>query len=107
MIIVEDKEGIRRAYYIKGKSIRQIHRETGHHRRTIRKALEDGMKPEYQRRKPQAQPVMDPVKAIIDQWLEQDKTQPPKQRHTAKRIHDITSPNAVGSWVMAMMCLSR
>ena len=45
MIIVEDKEEIRRAYYIKGKSIRQIHRETGHHRRTIRKALEDGMVP--------------------------------------------------------------
>jgi len=36
------------------------------------------MKPEYERRKPHAQPVMDPVKAIIDQWLEQDKTQPPK-----------------------------
>ena len=46
------------------------------------------MKPEYERRKPHAQPVMDPVKAIIDQWLEQDKTQPPKQRHTAKRIHE-------------------
>ncbi len=88
MIIVEDKEEIRRAHYIHGKSIRQIHRETGHHRRTIRKALEDGMKPEYQRRKPQAQPVMAPVKIIIDQWLEKDKTQPPKQRHTAKRIHE-------------------
>jgi len=40
MIIVEEKEEIRRAYYINGKSIRQIHRETGHHRRTIRKALD-------------------------------------------------------------------
>jgi len=88
MIIVEDKEEIRRAYYIKGKSIRQIHRETGHHRHTIRKALEDGMKPEYSRRKPPVRPVMAPVKVIIDQWLEQDKTQPPKQRHTAKRIHE-------------------
>jgi transposase len=88
MIIVEDKEEIRRAYYIKGKSIRQIHRETGHHRHTIRKALEDGMKPEYERRKPHARPVMAPVKIVIDQWLEKDKTQPPKQRHTAKRIHE-------------------
>ncbi len=66
MITVEDKEEIRRAHYIQGKSIRQIHRETGHHRRTIRKALADGMKPEYQQRKPQAQPVMDPVKIIIE-----------------------------------------
>lgn len=88
MIIVEDKEEIRRAYYIKGKSIRQIHRETGHHRHTIRKALADGMKPEYSRRNPPARPVMAPVEIIIDQWLEQDKTQPPKQRHTAKRIHE-------------------
>jgi transposase len=31
---------------------------------------------------------MGPVKGIIDHWLEQDKTQPLKQRHTAKRIHD-------------------
>ncbi len=88
MIIVEKKEEIRRAYYIDGKSIRQIHRETGHHRHTIRKALEDGMKPEYQRSTPHFRPVMAPVKVIIDQWLEKDKTQPPKQRHTAKRIHD-------------------
>ena len=88
MITVEKKETIRRAYYIDGKSIRQVHRETGHHRRTIRRALEDGMKPEYKRSKPHFRPVMDPVKAIIDQWLERDKTQPPKQRHTAKRIHE-------------------
>ena len=74
MITVENKEEIRRAYYIQGKSIRQIHRETGHHRRTIRKALEDGMKPEYQRSRSHARPVMGPVKGIIDQWLEQDKT---------------------------------
>ncbi len=63
---MEDKEEIRRAYYIKGKSIRQIHRETGHHRHTIRKALEDGMKPEYSRRKPPARPVMAPVMAPVD-----------------------------------------
>jgi transposase len=88
MIIVEKKEEIRRAYYIQGKSIRQINRETGHHRRTIRKALEDGMKPEYKRRESHSRPVMGPVKTIIDQWLEKDKTQPPKQRHTAKRIYE-------------------
>ena len=88
MITVENKEEIRRAYYIEGKSIRQISRETGHHRYTIRKALEDGMKPEYKLRNPPARPVMASVKGIIDQWLEKDKTQPSKQRHTAKRIHE-------------------
>ena len=88
MIIVEKKEEIRRAYYIQSKSIRQIHRETGHHRRTIRKALEDGMKPEYKRRESHSRPVMGPVEDIINQWLEKDKTQPPRQRHTAKRIYE-------------------
>jgi IS30 family transposase len=88
MITVEDKEEIRRAHYIQGKSIRQIHRETGHHRRTIRKALEDGMKPEYQRVKLHSRPVIDPVKIIIDQWLEKDKTQPPKQRHPNASMSD-------------------
>ena len=46
------------------------------------------MKPEYSRRKPPVRPVMAPVEIIIDQWLEKDKTQPPRQRHTAKRIQE-------------------
>jgi hypothetical protein len=40
MITVNEKEEIRRAHYIEGKSIRQIQREMGYHRETIRKALE-------------------------------------------------------------------
>lgn len=86
MITVEQKEQIRRAYYIEGKSIRQIHRETGYHRQTIRKALADGAVPEYSLEASRPSPVMDPVKPIIDQWLTEDATKPPKQRHTAKRI---------------------
>jgi DNA invertase Pin-like site-specific DNA recombinase len=42
MITVEQKEQIRRAFYLEGKSVRQIQRETGYHRQTIRKALQDG-----------------------------------------------------------------
>jgi len=88
MITVEDKETIRRAYYIEHKSIRQIQRETGHHRRTIRKALEDGMVPEYNEKSPRPTPALTPVKGIIDQWLAEDEKQPSKQRHTAKRIYE-------------------
>ena len=87
MITVARKEELRRAFYVEGKSIRQIQRETGHHRRTIRKALEDGFIPEYHRQAPRACPVLDPVKAIIDRWLEEDLDRPAKQRHTAKRIY--------------------
>ena len=87
MITVERKEELRRAFYVEGKSIRQIQRETGHHRRTIRKALEDGFVPEYRHQAPRSCPVLDPVKAIIDRWLGEDLDRPAKQRHTAKRIY--------------------
>ena len=46
MIIVEDYEAIRRAYYIEKKSIRQIAREQHHSRTTIRKAIEPGSSPQ-------------------------------------------------------------
>jgi len=88
MITVEKKEQIRRAYYIEGKSIRQIQRETGCHRQTIRKALEDGFEPHYRLKKPRPSPVLDPVKPIIDRWLAEDQERPPKQRHTARRIYE-------------------
>ena len=88
MITVNEKERIRRAYYIEGKSIRQIQRETGHHRETIRKALEDGAVPEYQLKQSRPSPVLDPVKPIIDRWLLEDEQRPRKQRHTARRIYE-------------------
>jgi transposase len=88
MITVDRKEQIRRAFYVEGQSIRQIRRETGHHRQTIRKALEDGEVPRYNLKRPRPSPVLDPVKPIIDQWLREDESRPRKQRHTAKRIYE-------------------
>jgi len=88
MITVEDKEEIRRAYYIQHKSIRQIHRETGCHRETIRKALTDGLVPQYSQKESRPEPMLAPVKDMIDQWIKDDAKQPLKQRHTARRIHE-------------------
>ena len=82
---MDQYELIRTAKRRYGKSIREIQRETGHHRKTIRKALA-GVKPAYRRRKPPANPVMDAVAPIAAKWLEQDRTAPPKQRHTARRV---------------------
>src|SRR3954454_22152311 len=42
--------------------------------------------PGYERKKPVARPKLGPWLGVIDQILEDDKTQPKKQRHTAKRI---------------------
>jgi len=88
MITVEQKEIIRREYFIKRKSVRQIARELKYSRKTVRKAIRDPGIPSYTRKKPTAKPVMGPYLPIIKQWLEEDRSRPVKQRHTAKRIYD-------------------
>jgi len=87
MIQVDEKETIRRLYFIQRQSIREIARELNHSRKTVRKAITDASVPEYHLTVPRISPVMDPFKAIIERWLEEDKSQPKKQRHTAHRIY--------------------
>ncbi len=88
MLTVDQREQIRRAYFIEGKSIRKIARERHHDRRTIRKALQDAGPPRYTLKAPRARPTLGPFLAVIDRWLEEDRERPPKQRHTARRIYD-------------------
>jgi len=83
---MDQYELIRTAHRVYGKSIREIARETGHHRVTIRKALA-GMEPKYHRKKPSRCPVMDSVAETVQRWLQEDRDRPVKQRHTARRIY--------------------
>ena len=84
--MLEQYDYIRTACRVYGKSIWEIHRETGHDRKTIRKAL--SQEPfVYGPRTVQYFPVLGPYLAIIDQWLEEDKLRQKKQRHTARRIY--------------------
>lgn len=87
MVKVDEKERIRRAYFLQRKSIRQIARELHHARRTVRKAIHDPSPPQYTRVVLTAKPVLDPFAAIIDRWLDDDLSSPKKQRHTARRIY--------------------
>jgi transposase len=87
MLKVDQYNYIRTAYRVYGMKIRQIARETGHSKNTIKKALR-GEYSGYPVRKNQLYPVIGPYMATIDRWLEADKKQPKKQRHTAKRIYD-------------------
>jgi len=87
MVKVDEKERIRRAYFLQRKSIRQIARELHHGRRTVRKAIYDPAPPRYTRAVPAAKPVLGPFTAIIDRWLADDLSSPKKQRHTARRIY--------------------
>ncbi len=90
MLTVEQVEQIRRAYYCEHKSVRAIAREQGHGRRVIREAIA-GKSPSprrYRLREAKPRPVIGPVAPIIDAWLEQDRSAPRKQCHTAKRVYD-------------------
>jgi transposase len=69
-------------------SVRRTAREFGLSRKTVRKMLAFSVPPGYQRKKPVARPKLGPWLGVIDQILEDDESQPKKQRHTAKRIYD-------------------
>ncbi|AGG05959.1 IS21 family transposase [Dehalococcoides mccartyi] len=87
MIQVDQKENIRRLYFIKRHSVRQIAKELGHSRKTIRKAISDASVPHYNQTAARPSLVMGPYMDIVKEWLETDKSRPSKQRHTAHRIY--------------------
>lgn len=87
MLKVEQYSYIRTAHRVYGKKIKQIARETGHSKNTIKKVLR-GEYGGYTPRTTQPYPVLGPHIKRIDQWLTDDKQRPKKQRHTAVRIYN-------------------
>jgi transposase len=85
VLTVDDYGAIRRARR-DGMSIRQISREFGHTRKTVRYVLGHAEPPTPTPRARKA-PLLGPVVAIIDRILADDEDAPPKQRHTAAQIH--------------------
>lgn len=85
MLKVDQYSYIRTAHRIYGKKIKQIARETGHSKNTIKKVLR-GEYSGYKPRIEQPYPILGPYLTIIDQWLTDDKKQPKKQHHTAVRV---------------------
>jgi len=86
MIKVSQYDYVRIAQRVYGKQIKEIARETGHSKNTVKRILSSqytGYKP----REHQPHPVLEQYIPIIDGWLEQDKTMHKKQRHTAIRIY--------------------
>lgn len=87
MITVGQYDYIRTAYRVYGKKIKEIARETGHSKNTVKKALRQEYVG-YSQREYQPYPSLGPFLKIIDKWLENDKQMPKKQRHTATRIYN-------------------
>jgi transposase len=85
VVTVDDYGAIRRARR-DGLTIRQIARQFGHSRKTVRHALAHAdPHPEPLTRNRPA-PKLGPFQAVIDQILLDDETAPPKQRHTAAQV---------------------
>jgi transposase len=79
---------VRHACHVEGLSQREAARRFGIHRNTVRKMLAFAVPPGYRRAVPAPRPKLGAVTAIIDQILAADRSAPPKQRHTAKRIFE-------------------
>lgn len=88
MYTVELYARVRRAVRVEGRSQRQVAQEFGLARKTVHKMLAYAAPPGYQRQKPVRRPKLGPWQGAIDAILEDDKSQPRKQRHTAKRIFE-------------------
>jgi len=81
---------IRELFYRQGMNISEIAKQTGYNWKTVKKYIDmaDFNEPEVRPASEQTFcPKLEPYKAIIKQWLVEDKSAPRKQRHTAKRVH--------------------
>ena len=80
---------IREMFFEKGMSYADIARTTGHDVKTVKKYIhmEDFNRPPQKPTENRGS-KLDKYKSNVDSWLEADKQERKKQRHTAKRVFD-------------------
>jgi transposase len=88
MISVEDREKIRRAYFVEDKGVRQIARELHVARKTVRKAIESAEAETYTLSQARSAPILGPYKQRIDELLAENRGLPKKQRYTSHKIYE-------------------
>jgi transposase len=79
---------IRRKVLVEGVSKRQVRREFRIGSETLAKILAFAEPPGYQLRVARSKPKLGVFTGVIDQILEDDRSAPPKQRHTGRRIFE-------------------
>jgi transposase len=88
MISVEDREVMRRAYFIEKKSLRQIARELHVARKTVCKAIASAEAESYTLSVVRPAPILGPYKVRIEELLAENGSLPPKQRYTSHKIYE-------------------
>ena len=88
MLVVETIAKIRRAFFIQGRSIKQICRELRVWRNTVRKVLRSGATEFSYDRSTQPRPKIDPWRSELDEMLAENARQPKRVRLTLVRIYE-------------------
>jgi transposase len=88
MISVDDRERIRRAYFLEHKSIRKIAKELKHSRDMVKEAIESAEPGEYTLQQPRPAPVLGSYLPHIDELLAESERLPRKQRYTGHKIYE-------------------
>lgn len=81
-------KSIRDAYFLEGKSITQIAQDFGCDRKTVRKyILKEDWNEQLMNEIKKRKSILDPFTGVIDTWLDEDRQNRKKQRHTATRVY--------------------
>ena len=101
MLTMDQLHDIRFRFFVKGENISQIADALNKDWKTVQKYVD--MK-DFNEPAPKtasdyrSYPKLDPFKNTINEWLEEDKKAPRKQRHTAKRVFDRLQKEFKGSF---------
>lgn len=110
MLRMDEKAAIREAVLVEGKSQRQVARETGRSRNTVRKMVLDSEKPRYELKRERPSPVLGPYRELLARWVEEDEKKPKKQRRTTVRMfallreeHGYTGAESTLRWYVGQL----
>ena len=79
---------IRRLVHVSGRSIRSVSREMEVSRNTVRKYLQDGALPRYQRTQPAIRRKLQDYELMLSKWYSYDLKRPRRERRTAKKLYE-------------------
>jgi transposase len=88
MLIVETIARVRREHFVKGKTIKEIARDLGISRNTVRKVLRSGETAFEYERTVQPRPRLDRWTAELDALLESNAAKPAREQLTLIRIYE-------------------
>jgi transposase len=89
MLTLEERERMRRAYYLHHKSIRQIAEDEGRSRETVSRVIAENPPSSSQQTRSKPSPVFGPFQSRVDELMERNERLPRKQHYTSHKIFEI------------------